>query len=446
MERGIDMRKCLAILLCKVGSFLGGLMGKGSTLPGKLALMLCPDILRQVEVPEHIIAVTGSNGKTSTVELIAAILRGAGNTVVLNEKGANQLEGVATSVLTHADLQGRVVADILLLECDERSTAQIFRYFPPKQLVITNLFRDQLTRNGHPEWIYDAILSAIPPEVELILNADDPLSSCFSRGHEKVSWFGLERSAASSKQPTGVYHDGACCPICKGPMEYDYVHYNHIGAYRCKRCGHHKPKTDYNGTSLDLETGELVIDHWVSILLDFCSIYHAYNILAAYAVSRQNGVSPEQAAEVVNQYALQSGRTQSFTLGEHHGTLLTSKHENSISYDTNLRYIAGTKRDCVVLIIVDSVSRKYFTCETSWLWDIDFAQLKAPHVKQIILSGRYANDLAERFSFTELENWSVQPSIFAAAQALEDGGKEELYVVTCFSDRDKLLDHVEKEI
>ena len=179
-------------------------MGKGSTLPGKLALMLCPDILRQVEVPEHIIAVTGSNGKTSTVELIAAILRGAGNTVVLNEKGANQLEGVATSVLTHADLQGRVVADILLLECDERSTAQIFRYFPPKQLVITNLFRDQLTRNGHPEWIYDAILSAIPPEVELILNADDPLSSCFSRGHEKVSWFGLDRSAASSKQPTGV--------------------------------------------------------------------------------------------------------------------------------------------------------------------------------------------------------------------------------------------------
>ena len=100
----------------------------------------------------------------------------------------------------------------------------------------------------------------------------------------------------------------------------------------------------------------------------------------------------------------------------------------------------------MVLIIVDSVSRKYFTCETSWLWDIDFAQLKAPHIKGIVLSGRYANDLAERFSFTDLENWSVQPSIFAAVQALEDSGEEELYVVTCFSDRDKLLDHVEKEM
>ena len=440
------MRLFLAIVVCKVLRFVGGLMGKGSSLPGQYALKLCPDVLGRVRLPAHIIAVTGSNGKTSTVEMIAEILKQDGRKVVYNKEGSNQIEGVATLILSSCSLGGRVRGDVLLLESDERYAKLTFRWFHPTHFVITNLYRDQLTRNGHPEWIYYAILSAIPPEVELILNADDPLSSCFSRGHEKVSWFGLDRSAASSKQPTGVYHDGACCPICKGPMEYDYVHYNHIGAYRCKRCGHHKPKTDYNGTSLDLETGELVIDHWVSILLDFCSIYHAYNILAAYAVSRQNGVSPEQAAEVVNQYALQSGRTQSFTLGEHHGTLLTSKHENSISYDTNLRYIAGTKRDCVVFIIVDSVSRKYFTCETSWLWDIDFAQLKAPHVKQIILSGRYANDLAERFSFTELENWSVQPSIFAAAQALEDGGKEELYVVTCFSDRDKLLDHVEKEI
>ena len=107
------MRKILAILLCKLGSFLGGLMGKGSSLPGKLALMLCPDILGQVEVPEHIIAVTGSNGKTSTVELIAAILRGAGKTVVFNEMGANQLEGIATLVLTQGDFQGRVTAEAL---------------------------------------------------------------------------------------------------------------------------------------------------------------------------------------------------------------------------------------------------------------------------------------------------------------------------------------------
>jgi len=125
--------------------------------------------------------------------------------------------------------------------------------------------------------------------------------------------------------------------------------------------------------------------------------------------------------------------------------LLTSKHENSIAYDTNLRYIASSKEECVVLVIVDAVSRKYFTGETSWLWDIDFEQLAKPHVKRVILSGLYCNDLAERFSFTGISNWSVQPDIAAAAAELKANGNERVYVVTCFSDRDKLLAHVEKE-
>ena len=180
------MRKFLAILVCKLGRAVGKLVGKGSSMPGKFALKICPDILARVQLPSHIIAVTGSNGKTSTVEMIAAILRAGGKTVVYNEEGSNQIEGVTTLVLTHASLTGRVRADVLLIESDERYAAQSFRYFHPTEFVITNLYRDQLTRNGHPEWVYDAILPALHPETELILNADDPLSSCFARGHEKV--------------------------------------------------------------------------------------------------------------------------------------------------------------------------------------------------------------------------------------------------------------------
>lgn len=63
----------------------------------------------------------------------------------------------------------------------------------------------------------------------------------------------------------------------------------------------------------------------------------------------------------------------------------------------------------------------------------------------MILSGRYCNDLAERFSFTGIDTWSVQPDIAAAAAELKAEGKEDVYVVTCFSDRDKLLSRTEKE-
>ena len=439
------MRTFLAIVLCKLGRFAGKLVGKGSSLPGKLALKVCPDILSRVRLPAHIIAVTGSNGKTSTVEMIAAILRADGKNVIYNQEGSNQIEGVTTLILTHATLRGRVRADVLLLESDERYARYSFRYFHPTEFVITNLYRDQLTRNGHPEWVYDAILPAIHPETELILNADDPLSSCFARGHKKVIWFGLDRCSFDLDAPTGAYHDGACCPVCRGPMEYGYVHYNHIGAYRCPKCGHQKPATDYTATAVDLEKGRLTIDGAVTVDLAFRSIYNVYNILAAYAVCRRTGASPETCAGVLSRYLLKNGRMQTFRLGGHHGTLLTSKHENSIAYDTNLRYIAASGEPCTVLVIVDAVSRKYFTSETSWLWDIDFDQLNAPHVREIVLSGRYCSDLAERFSYTELKNWRVQPDIAEAAAELRAAGDGELYVVTCFSDRDKLLSHVEKE-
>jgi UDP-N-acetylmuramyl tripeptide synthase len=433
------MRKFLAILVCKLGRFVGKLVGKGSSMPGKFALKICPDILSRVQLPPHIIAVTGSNGKTSTVEMIAAILRSDGKNVVYNEEGSNQIEGVTTLILTHATLSGRVKADVLLIESDERYAAHSFKFFHPTEFVVTNLYRDQLTRNGHPEWVYDAILPAIHPETELLLNADDPLSSCFAQGHEKVQWFGLDKCSISTDAPTGVYHDGAYCPLCHAPMEYDYVHYNHIGAYRCTKCGHRKPVTDYTATAVDLEHGTLTIDGALTVQLAFRSIYNVYNILAAYAACRRVGVAADTAAGVISNYILKNGRMQTFTLGNHHGTLLTSKHENSIAYDTNLRYIAATKADCVVLIIVDAVSRKYFTSETSWLWDIDFDQLARPQVKKVVLSGRYCNDLAERFSFTGVTGWSVQPDIAAAAAELKETGGEDLYVVTCFSDRDKLL-------
>ena len=439
------MRKFLAIVACKVLRFVGKLVGKGSSLPGKYALKICPDILRQVQLPQHIIAVTGSNGKTSTVEMIAAILRAGGKTVVYNEEGSNQVEGVTTLVLSHASLSGKVNADVLLIESDERYASHSFKFFHPTEFVITNLYRDQLTRNGHPESVYDAILPAIHPETKLILNADDPLSACFARGQKAVKWFGLDNCSVSVDAPTGMYHDGAYCPVCHAPMEYDYVHYNHIGAYRCTGCGHTKQTTDYTATAVDLENGVLTIDGEVNIQLAFRSIYNVYNILAAYAVCRECGIPGETIAGVITGYVLKNGRMQTFRLGGHAGTLLTSKHENSIAYDTNLRYVASTKEDCSVLVIVDAVSRKYFTSETSWLWDIDFDQLAKPHVKKVILSGRYCNDLAERFSFTGIENWSVQPDIAAAAAELKAEGKEAVYVVTCFSDRDKLLAHVEKE-
>ena len=443
------MRLFLAIVVCKVLRFVGGLIGKGSSLPGQFALKVCPDALGRVKLPENVIAVTGSNGKTSTVEMTAAILSASGKTVVYNKEGSNQIEGVATLILSYCSLGGRMRGDVLLLESDERYARHTFRFFHPTHFVITNLYRDQLTRNGHPEWVYDAIKPAIFPETTLVLNADDPLVSCFARDHDpdKVKWFGLDECSVSTKEHRGVYHDGLRCPVCKGRMEYSCYHYAHIGHYSCPSCGHRRHETDFTVTALDLKEGKLTINGETDISLAFKSIYNVYNILAAWSVCSLAGADKAAMAGVINNYMLKNGRMVTFTLGKHRGTLLTSKHENSVAYDTNLGYIADTGKPCTVLVIVDAISRKYFTGETSWLWDIDFDRLNVPHVQKVMLYGRYCNDLAVRFKYSHVpaDKIEVGESIATAADYLRENGDEDVYVVTCFSDRDKLLAHVARQ-
>lgn len=435
------MKMFFTILICKLLRFFGGLIGRGSSLPGQVALKLCPDILSKVQLPEYIIAVTGSNGKTSTVEMIAHILTENGKSVAWNKEGSNQIEGVTTLVLGNASLSGKVKKDILLIESDERFAKYTFKYITPTHYVITNLYRDQLTRNGHPEWVYDALRQSIHEETQLILNADDPLVSHFGYGNDKIIWFGADKLSTDTEENNSVYDDGAYCPHCKKPMKYTTRHYNHIGHYQCTACGYHRHDTDYTVTSVDLEKGEAVIDGKNTVSLALKSLYNIYNILAAYTVASIVGIDGAKIAEDMSDYVMKNGRVVTFQLGQRSGTLLTSKHENSISYDQSIRIAAADQRGCDVMFIVDAVSRKYFTSDVSWLWDIDFEMLDCPNVHSIILAGKYCNDLAVRFSYTAIpeEKIKIFEDIGKAYEYLDSDRKEYIYTITCFSDKNKFL-------
>ena len=441
------MKMLFTIVVCKLLRFVGRLIGKGSSFPGQVALKLCPDILSRVKLPEYIIAVTGSNGKTSTVEMIAHILQKNGKTVAWNREGSNQIEGVTTLVLGSASLGGKVKCDILLIESDERFARYTFKYIKPTHYVITNLYRDQLTRNGHPEWVYDAIADSIYPDTQLILNADDPLVSHFGQSREDVIWFGADKLSSDTETLVSAYNDGAYCPECKNPMTYSTYHYNHIGHYECSSCGYKRHDTAYTITSVDLDDGKMEIDGQYKISLALKSLYNIYNILSAYTVARIVGIDGEKIAEDMNDYVLKNGRVITFELGKRQGTLLTSKHENSISYDQSIRVASAYKEGCDVMFIVDAVSRKYFTSDVSWLWDIDFEMLNNDNVHEIILAGKYVNDLALRFGYTDIpaEKIKTFEDINEAVDYLDSDRSEYIFAITCFSDKGKFLAKVKGE-
>lgn len=435
-------RAFIAILVCKAIRKLAKLFGRGSSLPGKYALKICPDILSHLKLPELSIAVTGSNGKTSTVEMIAHVLQSNGMKVAYNKEGSNQIEGVVTFLIGDATMKGEVRSDVVLLEADERYARHTFKYFHPKYFVITNLYRDQMTRNGHPEWIKSIIAQAIHDDMTLILNADDPLVSSLGKDREGTIHYGAGILPSDTLRYDGVYNDGKYCPICKKPMKYEYYHYNHIGKFRCEACGFKRDKLDHRLTSTKDVNGKyfITIDDQYEIPVFFSGIYHSYNILAAFTASVALGVDPEKAADSLGGYVLKSGRISDFTLGRTEGRLLLSKHENSISYDRSIDVVVNDNCKKSVMIIVDAISRKYYTSDSSWLWDINFEKFKDADMDKIILVGQYCEDLAVRFDLAGVDQDKVY--VFESVQAAADYCKSLesfLYVITCFSDKEKIL-------
>ena len=437
--------KILTILISKMLSFAGKLLGKGSSLPGKIALKLCPNILSRLTLPASVIAVTGSNGKTSTVEMIANVLIASGKKVVWNKEGSNQIEGVTTLLLNNATLTGKVKGDVVLLESDERYARHTMKFIKPTDFVITNLYRDQLTRNAPPFHIYGIIKEAVDliPNARLVLNADDPIVRKFGLERENVVYFGMDKNAYSADETDGVYNDCFYCPVCKKPLSYEYFHYAHLGQYTCETCGYSRPETTYTVTKMDLQEGTICVND-DEIRLAFSSRYNVYNLCAAYATAALVGVDGKCITDVLSDFVMKNGRNVRFAAGENTGMLITSKHENSTSYNQSLEYVARQEEPATLDIIVDAISRKYYTAETSWLWDISFEMLKNSRLKQVILSGKYAYDLALRFEYVDLGDIPVvtEPDLDKMSAMLAEEKAGPIFAVTCFSDKEKLLSRV----
>lgn len=433
--------KVVIIIICKMVSFLAKLVGRGSSFPGKLALLLDKNILSKFTLPENIIMVTGSNGKTSTTEIIANTLKSHGLNVAYNKEGSNQTEGVTTLVIDNSNIWGKVKKDVLVIESDERYTERTCKYLTPKYFVVTNLYRDQMTRNANPEFIYECIKKAINEKMHLVLNTDDPISSLYGKEFDNpTTYIGIEENILSTKTNTSVYNDGAYCPCCKHKLEYKYYNFNHVGSYYCSECKHERKDPDYKITDIDLNSGIINING-KELSLNFKSFYNAYNVLFAYAVCDLLKLDENKTIEILNNYVIKNDRVQDFNIGNTKVKLLTSKHENTISYDQSINYILNTNIKCNVVILVDAISRKYFTSETSWLWDIDFEKLDNKNIKKIILAGKYSKDLMVRFNYIKFKKKVLIVECHTVDELINEIEKDNTYtyLITCFSDRMKII-------
>ena len=122
----------IALVVGKAVTFLLRLLGrKGTYLSGKIALKLCPGFIAKVKKPAKVLAVTGTNGKTTVNNLISDALEASGRRVLSNRYGSNIAAGVASALIEGSTLFGKPKYDVAVLECDERSARLIFPGLKP---------------------------------------------------------------------------------------------------------------------------------------------------------------------------------------------------------------------------------------------------------------------------------------------------------------------------
>jgi len=375
-------------------------MGRGGSLPGEIGLKLDPNFIEKFKMPAIVVLVTGTNGKTTTSNLIAESLRAAGLKVINNRRGDNLNVGIATLLATNSDAQYHVQAQAAVIEVDELTLYRQFRNLHPTHLVITNFFRDQLDRAGEMETIIRKIQDVTADfKGDIILNGDDPntLRIADTAKLAKIHTFSVCRNAVS-KDKTDEASEGKFCPRCGSPLEYEFYQYSHIGRFHCKKDGFGDVTPDVQVSKINYDTESFTVDG--TEYHNFINtIYAIYNCASVLTVMKTLSLDPKAADKVFRTFVMKEGRNEVFALSK---PCVINLIKNPTGANEVMKYInaqPGEKNICIFLNDNDQDGH-----DVSWIWDAHFERLNTPEVKHIICSGLRAYDMALRLKYEGLED------------------------------------------
>jgi UDP-N-acetylmuramyl tripeptide synthase len=400
-------RLALALGMGKLAGSTGRMLkvGGGTSLPGMIARFIDPNVLRKVigASAAKKIAVTGSNGKTTTSNMLAAIGMANERKVSYNRTGANMLQGVTSVAVNAANLRGQLDDDMLVIEVDEGTFPLAIPEINPDVVVVNNIFRDQLDRYGELYKVANAlerVLRGLPSTATVVLNADDPLVANFAPDMAaRRLYFGLEARDLGGTVPEHAA-DTVRCVKCQSYFEYDAVYISHLGAYRCPTCGYARPKLDValiaaemkpqGPTSVTVRTP----DGEVSLSMPLLGIHNVYNVTGALAGAYALGLDLSHAGEGLARIKPAFGRLEPIQAGDR--TVYLSFVKNPTSYNTILKTIQDWPDQKHVLVAASNtvVDGEDF----AWFWDVEIEEI-AHDLVSVTCSGLKAEELAMRFKY-----------------------------------------------
>ncbi len=437
------MKFLIVSLICKALTLVGKLLGKGTDTPGKIALKLYPTIMKKLRFDGKVLAVTGSNGKTTTSNVVAHVLRNNGYKVVNNELGSNMTSGIASTLISAATLSGRVKADYVVLEVDECYARFIFKDIKVDVFLVLNLLRDQVVRNGHPDLVKEKIAAAIAlqPEMTLILNANEPISQNLAV-EGRTRYFAMERTLRSTDTCVSGTHDAKICPRCFHEMRYDFYHYNHLGAFACTHCDYKTHSPDYIGTDIDFEKQSLLISG-VTVNVPYNTTFNMFNTVAAAALCDTAGLPIEKFANGIVGFGGAKGRLDSFDFEGRKVTLMMTK-QNAASLDQSISFVLEREGKKSVVLFINNVLYLDYK-DISWLYDVAFERMSGK-VEKILCTGNRALDAAICIKASGLSDKLIYENDISKVKEAFRKTEGDIYILaaSAFGHEGKIIEELKK--
>ena len=371
--------------------FLHRFRNGGSSLPGQLTLLIDPHILSSFSKRYDLIIVTGTNGKTLTTALSTRVLRTKYEQVLTNPTGSNMEQGIVTTFITAPRPHRKGLA---ILEVDEANVVRVTQFIKPVAFVFTNIFRDQMDRYGEIYTTYDKILAGVrwAPQATVITNGDEQLFHSRDLPNPVVYYGFAHEHREAFDAPANT--DGLLCPKCQHILRYHLRTYAGLGDYFCPHCGFHRPQLTYAVTKLTELTptkSTFEIDgHEYTISVG--GLYNIYNALAAYAVGRQFGVSPQQIKEAFERDERVFGRQEVIDIDGKEVNLILVK--NPVGLNQVLNMIATDREPFSLGFLLNAHYADGI--DTSWIWDGNFEQFAQADVRQYLTGGERYRDISTR--------------------------------------------------
>jgi len=391
------MRRAIGTALGKSVAAAVRLRGKsgGQAMPGLVVETLVPGYLGVMlrKLPEGVVVITGTNGKTTTTKMVVEMLKAQGKRVLTNSTGSNLTRGLISSVSQQAKLTGRLPFDIAVFELDEAYANQLTDVIKPRYVLGLNASRDQLDRFGEVDTVAKLVGQTMLSASEgIVTNADDKrLSAAMAAAKVPVTYFGVSPSLLRffPRDDELVSVDGGT-PILQAadvPLAVELLAFkDDKAAYRIG-----KQKLD---TELKV-TGQ----------------HNFQNAAGALALVRAllPDADPVQLVGQLAQVGPAFGRGQAFKL-KNGTTLQLNLVKNPASFRQGLASYVQP-RTAIMIAINDNIADSR---DMSWLWDIDFSVLHGREVQ--LTAGTRAVDMALRLSYDDVSAQSIEPDLERALQ------------------------------